>query len=415
MAITNDFGRRCDWAPEVGTLRAISDSEVVDGWRPDLEAHLRNCEECRERSQALRTTASLVHGRLVALAAADGLRFTPPSFETVRAATTVPWHLRVFANWIRPDVHRSPWVVRTGAVAAAVALAVSWPAVSSFADGAFQSFRVQRVQPITVDAEALRSRFVGLPIDEGKVREAVRYRGPDKPTITITSQADAASRSGMTLRLPKTVPPAVSSKPPKFVVTSGGVSEMTVDGPKLVEVAKEAKVTDSALLTRIGGLHGVTIKVEGYPAVAAVWGDVDIPTQVPSGKAAATLATPTARGPMMMIGQMKSPVVNVPVSVDLDGLRDSLMKSGSVPPEVVQALGAVKDWRMTLPVPSGSSTGLRQADVDGTSATVSTRTVDGKSVTTVVWIRDGVIFGAVGDLPEADLLTAVRSLASAKS
>ena len=410
-----EAGRRCEWAPEDGALRAIADGEVADGWRPDLDAHVRTCEECRERSQALRATASLARGRMVAIAPDGAVTIASPPFEVVRAGMPVPWHLRVRSGWMSAGSRRSPWVARTGAIAAAVALAVSWPAVSSFADGALQSFRVQRVQPITIDAEALRGRFAGLPIDEAKVREALRYRGPDKPTITITSQADAAARSGLALRLPKTVPAAVGPKPARFVVTSGGAADVTIDGPKLVQLANDAKVTDAALLSRIGALDGATIKFEAAPAVVAVWGDVDIPTQVPSGKAAATMTAPVTRGPVLVVGQVKSPVVNIPASVDVDGFRDVVMKSGTVPPEFVQALSAVKDWRTTLPIPTGGSNGLRQVDVDGTTATVSTRSHEGKSITTVVWVRDGVIYGAAGDLPEADILAAARSLVPAKS
>ena len=73
-----------------------------------------------------------------------------------------------------------------------------------------------------------------------------------------------------------------------------------------------------------------------------------------------------------------------------DGLRDSLMKSGSVPPEFVQALGAVKDWRTTLPVPAGGASGLRQVEVDGSMATISTRKNEGSSVTTGVWVREEI-------------------------
>ena len=190
---------------------------------------------------------------------------------------------------------------------------------------------------------------------------------------------------------------------------------MTIDGPKLVQLAKDAKVSDAPLLARIGALDGATIKVEAAPAVVAVWGDVDIPTQVPSGKAAATMTAPVARGPVLVVGQVKSPVVNIPASVDIDGFRDAVMESGTVPPEFVQALSAVKDWRTTLPIPTGGANGLRQVDVDGTTATVSTRSHEGKSITTVVWVRDGVIYGAAGDLPEADILAAARSLVPAKS
>jgi hypothetical protein len=203
-------------------------------------------------------------------------------------------------------------------------------------------------------------------------------------------------------------------KPARFVVTSSGVADMTVDGPRLVQVAKDAKVSDPALLSRIASLDGATVKIEASPAVIAVWGDIDIPTQMPAITAGGAMSTPTVRGPVMFVAQVKSPVLNVSASVDVDGLRDALLKSGSVPSELVQAFGAIKDWRTTLPVPSEGSNSIRQIDVDGTTGSVSTRSQEGKTLTTAIWTRDGVIYGVAGDLPEADILAAARSLAPAK-
>jgi anti-sigma factor RsiW len=400
-------GTRCELAPRDGDLRAVIDGEVADSSLVDLSEHVRTCEECRDRSQGLRATAALVRGRLLTLDAASTVAIDAPPFDRLLVAKPKPWLQRALPR------RATPWIARAGAVAAAVALVASLPSVSTFAEGALQSFRVQRVQPITVDAEVLRGRFASASFDEGKVREALRYQGPEKPTITITSQADAASRSGLALRLPKVVPSGVGVKPPRFVVTSSGVADMTVDGPRLVQVAKDAKVTDAALLSRIATLDGANVRIEASPAVIAVWGDIDIPTRVPAGDPW-TMPTAAARGPVMFVLQVKSPVVNVPASVDVDGLRDALLKSGSVPPELVQALGAIKDWRTTLPLPSGDSSGLRQVDVDGTTGSVSTQSHNGRTVTTAVWLRDGVVYGAAGDLPVADILAAARSLAPAK-
>jgi hypothetical protein len=415
MATVGDPKSRCEWAPDDGVLRAIADGEVAHGWRTDIDAHVRNCDTCRNRSQALRATGAFSRGRLLTIAPAEDLLITPPSFDALQRATSVSLHVRALTAITSARTARWSWGLKFGACAAAIALATVSPGVSSFADGALQSFRVQRVQPIAVDADVLRGRLSVLPIDEAKVREALGYRGPDKPTITITSQSDAAARAGMVLRLPRTVPTAFGSKPARFVVASGGTATMTVDGPRLTEIAKEAKVSDAALLTRIGALNGASIKVEGSPAVVAVWGDVDIPTQVPDGKSVATMSTPTARGPVMMFGQMKSPIVNVPASVDVGGLRDALISSGAVPPEVVQALGAIKEWRTTLPVPTGTLSGSRQVELDGSTATVSTRMHNDRPITSVVWVRDGVIYGAVGDLTEAEILGAARSVVTAKS
>ena len=135
---------------------------------------------------------------------------------------------------------------------------------------------------------------------------------------------------------------------------------------------------------------------------------------VPAITAGGAMSTPTVRGPVMFVAQVKSPVLNVSASVDVDGLRDALLKSGSVPSELVQAFGAIKDWRTTLPVPSEGSNSIRQIDVDGTTGSVSTRSQEGKTLTTAIWTRDGVIYGVAGDLPEADILAAARSLAPAK-
>ena len=411
--------KRCEVAPDDGALRALADGEVMSGWGPDLEAHVRGCESCRERSQAVRSVAALTAGRLATLGMAASHPIGRPSIEELLRPRVVPLPTRLARV---ASATPGAWAARLGAVAAAVAIAAFWPAVSSFAEGTLQSFRVQRVQPVTIDLDALFKGRSDPNLDEAKVRAALRLRGPERPSVTITTQADAATRAGLALRLPANVPAAVRAKPARFAVTTGMTADIQVDGPKLMQVARDARVTDTALLARLGALDGAAIHAAASPVVAAIYGDVILPGQPALGKASSGLPTPSAgspasraRIPFLVVAQTRSPVIDVPASVDVEGLRDAALKSGAVPPALVQALASIRDWRTTLPIPTSAASGMRSIEIDGTTGTITTRTSDGPHFTMILWARDGILFGVAGELPEGDVIAAARSLQPARS
>ena len=84
-------GMRCELAPRDGDLRAVIDSELGGLTHLDLAEHVRACEECRDRAQALRATSALVRGRLLMLGPTATAAVDAPPFDRLLVAKPRTW------------------------------------------------------------------------------------------------------------------------------------------------------------------------------------------------------------------------------------------------------------------------------------------------------------------------------------
>ena len=407
----------CPVGPDDGALRSLLDGEASDDWTNGATAHIQECQVCLRRMDLIRMNAAMVGRRMQIV-------FRPPASLGVEAVARPPFSAitRKRADGVVAQlVHvsrsvsvRSAWTA--GAAAAmAVALLLAGPAIGSFAEGTIQSFRVQRIQAVTVDSAVIRSQFERLGINESRLRDALRYQGPSEPTITLTSVADASARSGLKLRAPSSLPRELASSQPRAVVVMGSPVEVTVDAGKLTALARDAGAKDGTLAVRIRELDGVSFKGQSPNGAGIIWGDVPVPTDTRQASRQTVASEPDlGKGPILVVGQVQAPQLDVPAGVNVDALKDAVIGSGLLPPELVKAISGIRDWKTTLPLlaPTGHGEVIREVAVDGATAIVATRT--GNPLVTVVWVRDGVIHGVASNLGEAPTLQVARSLVPAK-
>ena len=407
----------CPIGPEDGVLRSLLDGEASDEWSSGANAHIQECQACQRRIDVIRTNATMV-GRRMQLA------FHPPAslgVDTIArppvAALTARTPFGLVAqlgHLARTVTARTAW--SAGAAAAmAVGLLVASPAIGSFAEGTIQSFRVQRIQAVTIDPATVRSQFERLGLNEARLRDALRYRGPSDPSITLTSVADASSRSGLKLRAPSSLPRDVASSQQRAVVVLGSPIEITVDAVKLIAMARDAGSKDGALSARIQELDGMTFKGQAPTGAGIMWGDVPVPTDARQASQRTVAGDPDlGKGPFLIVGQFQAPQLDLPAGVNVDALKDAVIGSGLVPPEFVKAIGGISDWKTTLPVlaPTGRGEVIREVPVDGVTAILATRS--GSSLVTVVWVRDGIVHGVASNLGEGATLQVARTLVPAK-
>jgi hypothetical protein len=417
--------RECLAGHDESLLKAMVDGELADAWQAELRQHAAGCEACSERLMRLRMDGALVHGRMAMLADPLEDRLAAVSKPSVAAllarakASEAPpvadgWLDRVAAALVRlsQPVFGSlrPLPLAGGTAAAAVLLGLSFtqPAVQSFAQGIVQSLRVQKVEPVKIDPAFLR----GLPIsDRGDLSKLGTYSGPTEPRIRAANVQEAARTTGLQLRAPATLPGTLRNTQTIYV-SEGENFSFTYDGAKLVQEAQNYGVRDAALLNELRALNGVTVKGNVPAAAAMFFGTPPVGQQgqAPSAQGARAAATQAPASPFAALVQMKSPTLDVPPTVNADRLRDVLLKSGALPPQLANQLLAIQDWRTTLPIPVTRGTAT-QVQVDGTTGTLVTGELP---VPVLVWQKDGVLHVLTGTLSEADLLAAARSLQPAR-
>lgn len=431
--------RQCGAGYDEGLLKALVDGEVSPAWREQLEQHVPACAACRALVSRLRRDGALVYGRLALLdgdAARLGVQVPRPPAATVlaraRAAQAVPLaappHV---AAWLQAGGRLLRTLRRPAPLAAGLAaglvlvlgVAATQPAVQSFAQGVLQQFRVQRVQAVELDLSALRE----VPVDEGlqALLQDGTYSGPNGPRVRQTSVADAARATGFALRAPATLPAELRGAPQVWVSEPMNPS-FRFNGQKLVQTAQRFGISDPSTLQQLAALDGRTISATIPAAAAFVYGDVSVPTGN-AGQAAqaaqpgkgvlpvkTALANPSAAakgtaGPSLVVVELKSPTIELPKDIDIDRLREALLRSGILPKSIANELSAIPEWKSTLvvPVPRGEG---QQVAIDGTTGTLLTAGPHPG----LIWERNGILYLMTGQLSEQQLLDAARSLAPAK-
>lgn len=462
--------RQCLAGYDEGMLKTFLDGELSASWSDTVVAHVGDCAACTERLGSLRRDGALVHGRLDLLSVTHmgaSVGEPPAMPQGMTAAVRPPvgvvlararsaarrsaagvagdgqggrgdWRERVASATERLRVRGAlawrPGPFAAGTAAAAVLLfgaATTQPAVQSFAQGMLQSFRVQKVEPVRLDASMLRALPVGNFED---LLMAGTYVGPTEPKIRSASLAEAGSATGLSLRAPTRLPAALQGAPSVWVSEAVNFT-YTYDGQKLTQMAHGVGVQDAALLEQLKAAHGLTAKGSIPAASVLLYGDplaMAGPMAAPGAgtrpagpAAAAGGARPEAstKGPVGAAGlgergvtpylavlQLKSPTLDVPREVNVDQLRAQLLRSGAVPPALANQLLGMTDWKTTLPLPLTRGT-AREVPVDGTTGSLVTGEFPGPAL---VWQKDGVLYAMTGLVSEQELLAASTSLGLAK-
>jgi hypothetical protein len=154
--------------------------------------------------------------------------------------------------------------------------------------------------------------------------------------------------------------------------------------------------------------------------VALVYGEVSVPAPE-QARAAAPAAARGARpnpaaggpsggpasGPLVGLLQLKSPSLDVSGNVDLDQLRQQLLRSNVIAAPIANQLLAIADWKTTVPFPITKGQ-AREVPVDGVTGTL---VVNEFPMPVLFWQKDGVFYVMSGTISEAQLLEAARSFA----
>ena len=124
--------------------------------------------------------------------------------------------------------------------------------------------------------------------------------------------------------------------------------------------------------------------------------------------AAAVLDYQNADSEHLFVGQMESPTLDIPQGIDLNALRDEVLQLPGLPADLVAQLRQVKDWQHTLivPVPSGASTD--DVTMHGEPALL----IEGNNGegSAVLWQKDGVLYVVAGQVDRDALLATAAAL-----
>lgn len=280
-------------------------------------------------------------------------------------------------------------------IVALMALVIAWSPVSTLAGNVLNSFRVQQFAAVTVPMDLVQKFDPHAMAETGSHPElnmqqftkmlqgngAFQTTYKSMPVHQVNTLADASTHLGGTIEVPTNLPSLFQSVQPEIYTGDAGSASYAVD------VAQADKVLDM-----------LSLNVQGLPDPATtpkVTFSVDIP--------ASAVLHYKAGDANLFIGQMQSPTLNIPDTVNVDELRDSILAIPGLPTDMVAQIRAVKDWQHTLivPVPSGATTA--QKTVQGAPALL----ISEKDGAVVLWQKNGDLYAVGGNGLTADQVMAV--------
>jgi len=371
-------------------LRAYHDSELPQAQQSAAAAHLAECSACQAELQALAARAAQVRAALQTLA---------PSPAVQPATSRAAWHK--FEDRIQEKTPMSKTIARLRplwaliTLIAVLAVALSFPSVQGLASNFLRLFRVQQVTVLPLDMTSLKdARFdptVGQAISQAFADQVKITRQPGKP-VEVSDAAQASQKAGFAVRLSTDASQTLS----RLNVQPGVAFEGTFD-QALAESILETMGKSSLKLP--AGLNGAVIKANIPDAVTAAYGQC---RYNPNPESAATTGGPSLSigDNCLMLVQLPSPTVDTPPDLPVAKLAEIGLQVLGVAPQRAAQLANQIDWTTTLviPVPTGE-VNTQTVSVDGVSATLISQpaTTNGlRSSYTLVWVKNGIVYGILG-------------------
>jgi hypothetical protein len=394
-----DSDRRC---LNDGELRVLVDEQApdADGWE---RSHLNECAGCQARFNRIlgdsRAGADLM-GRLVSSASAPDPTL---AYRRMRAQCA-PASARLSSSKGATVMNRFFGAPRRGALAGLVvvvllAVAIAAAPLGTLASDFLNQFRVQQFAAITIPVDMAQFQQhdgtkTGAPPEHGGDAATgehgpAEFNGMGAFTSTFTKEssrkvgsvADANAHLGGTLLSPSSLPEGFTGVQPQVYISDAGTATYKMD------VAKARQ-----------DLGGRGIDASGLPDPATT-PNVTVTANIPASAA----LTYQAGDKHFLVGQMASPSLDIPSSVNVEVLRNALLAMPDLPQDVVAQIRSVRDWQHTLIIPVPKDAKTSQKTVHGAPALL----ISSEQGTVVLWQKGGILHGVGGQAtPDAVMATA---------
>lgn len=380
--------------PSIGTLRC-----ALDHPNPQINAHVATCPRCAAAMARLQQNAALAQSML------DQLAATPAPDPAVMLAqlrqrrttsvTRTRWGGKGESIMARRFRSARTRVALVGTVLiTGLALLVTFVPVSALADELINRFRVQQFAAITIPMDAMNQIAAAhsalTPEEQQALQQELAQVAQFSTTLNeqsvheVNSLADAARILGRTPASTTQVPGALAGVTPRIGVSDAGTATLTINVAKAQEFASKLGIPLSSLPNPQTN-PTVTITLHVPAGVVQVYEQGD---------------------QKLAIGEMESPELDIPASIDTEALREDLLSIPGLPPDVVAQIRAVHDWQHTLiiPVPSGATT--QQVTVHGVPGLL----ISGPQGSAVLWQQNGILHGVVGTFDSNTVLRVAQSV-----
>ena len=269
-----------------------------------------------------------------------------------------------------------------------LALVLAFPQTRALASELLNLFRVQKVAVISFDASGMEkltgNEVLGKQLDSLLSESTEVTLEPGEP-VTVSDATAASATAGFDVRLPRGITSST------IMVSGASAFSMTMDRAKAQALLDEAGRSDMVLPENTDGTQ---ISVSIPASVNATFGtcpDVNAETEDPDQEFRGFNTEKYAD--CLVFGQMPSPTVNAPASLDVEALAQIALEFTGMEHEEAANLVASVDWTSTLvvPLPRGIAT-HSEISVDGVTGTLIQQDSEYVSSFVLIWVKDSMVY-----------------------
>lgn len=387
--------------PPDGELRALVDGGFEAALSTRL--HVESCARCAGRIAELDESSARAAGLLSQLSPGAPGNVLIDVRTLHRAAERRGIALSEGGSFMTGVWNRR--LVRSATAGAALVAVMALLLLSpmrSVASDVLNSFRVERFAAITIDADQFAEfntemllRFAGSDPEalfesmEGLFTYESTFNLDDMmANVTELDSAEEAEAAFGPFAEPDAVPEGFSATP-TYYVSEPGTVDVSFDTAALQTLVDELELPIYSLPD-----------AAQHPTIDLT---ADIPTALVIEYEGAT------EDEHLIVAQMTSPTLTTPDYLNMDQLREDILRLPGLPPDFVAQLRAIDDWQSTLivPVPNGYSSD--DVTIDGEPGLLLTADEGDESV--VLFEKNGMLYIVAGTASS----DTIRDLAEALS
>jgi len=374
--------------PTDSTLRAYIDAELNPLEISELKNHIQTCPACQARLQAMSATALHVGSQLASLDVPLSASEMNPQIALARFRASLPAPEERLPFFALIFARRTRFAWAASFAVAVLAISLMFPATRSFAQRLLATLRVERVQTVSLDFEAMsNSGSSRQPLDAlAKLLSDNAVVTTNEKVSSADSQSAASQAAGFPVRLLSN-----RTDEPTFEISGAHAFHLTLNRSRLQDILDQAGRPDLILPAT---LDGAQVSVQIPRAVAVKYGACKKQDQESTDQASTTPANSC-----LVLIQAPSPLINVPSDLNIQQLAEIGLQFAGWNAVKAREYCQSVDWKSTLVVPIPHNVqSYETVYINGVRGTLMhfANSNGQRPAFALVWVDHEIIYGLTG-------------------
>lgn len=361
--------------PSEGNIQSYIDKELNDIEMKEVEAHIFQCEKCRETYKKLNSANNFT---------IDKLHNYKRSFQMDHIKTDNMNIEIKNKKGVFKDMKRYKNLVAAACAALVITTCVTVKPIRAAVIDAVSIFRAQDIKSVNISLDdikklekALNEHKSDINIDKvGKINS----QGGEEKTITIV---EARKELPFTLLIPKNVP-------------EKNVENITIQKPSKIDFTLNVENVNQ-ILKSLGGKNVFPKNLDGKTFSLSMSGTLNINYK------------DTLNKKYVYVTESKVPELLAPADANVDEIFNALSELSVLPPDMQKQLKSMKDWKNELYVPNVDNQ-LEELNINGMKAVGHFENTNGNKYSAILILNDGVLIGISGNVDKNEMLEIAKSI-----